>query len=161
MHPRGPFRYVADPVCLASLWLYLTNRLILKPLDLGGVISRHYLNDLLCLPLLLPMILYAQRRIGLRRHDSPPRTWEIVQHWLVFSIVFEVVIPRFPQLFRSTADPLDVVAYLVGGAIAAAFWTVTAARAPIEHADQAARAPLEVESATKEANCAIASSATG
>jgi hypothetical protein len=101
------------------------------------------------------MILYAQRRIGLRRHDAPPRTWEILQHWLVFSVVFEIVIPRFPRHFRSTADPLDVVAYLVGGAVAAALWKATAAR----RADHAARAPAD--SASVETNCAIASSCTG
>jgi hypothetical protein len=120
--PHPPFRYFADPVCVGALIRYAVNRFVLKPNGAGGVFVRWYLNDLLCLPLLLPMVLYAQRRIGLRRCDAYPRTWEMLQHWLVFSVVFEWIVPSFPAWFRSTADPLDVVAYLVGGIGALLWW---------------------------------------
>ena len=77
---------------------------------------------MICLPLFLPMILYAQRLLGLRRHDGYPRPWEIAQHWAIFSVVFEVVLPRMGNTFDTTADPWDVVAYAVGGAAAGAWW---------------------------------------
>jgi hypothetical protein len=69
------------------------------------------------------MILYAQHRIGVRRHDVSPRLWEVLQHGLVFSVVFELILPACPRWFRSTADPLDAVAYLAGGIGAWLWWS--------------------------------------
>ena len=110
-----PFSYITDPLCVGALLVYATNRWLFRPYGISGEFGRSYLNDVLCLPLLLPMILYAQRRLGVRRHDGAPRLWEVLQHWGVFSVVFELVLPSFPRWFASTADPLDVVAYLAGG----------------------------------------------
>ena len=116
------FRYLADPICLGAVVIYLVNRLWMKPFGISGTFGQWYLNDVLCLPLFLPVILWVQRRIGLRLHDGPPRVWEIFQHWAIFSIVFEVILPRWPQVFRTTADPWDVVAYLAGGMGAWMWW---------------------------------------
>jgi hypothetical protein len=116
------FRYLADPVCIAALGIYALARIVLRPLDLETAWMHNYLNDLLCLPLFLPMILRLQTLLHLRSHHRAPRWWEIVQHWLIFSIVFEVILPRYPQMYRTTADPLDSVAYLAGGTLAALFW---------------------------------------
>src|SRR5690349_4676630 len=122
MRSPARFRYLGDPICAGSLVLYLVGRWILRPHHLGGAFVQGYLNDVLCLPLFLPMILLIQRRIGLRRHDLPPRLWEVLQHWMIFSVLFEVVLPQFPGHFTTTADPLDVVAYLAGGLVAWAIW---------------------------------------
>jgi hypothetical protein len=83
------------------------------------------------------MILGLQRLLKIRRHDGRPRLWEVLQHWVIFSVVFEVVIPRFPQHFRSTADVLDVVAYLMGGLLAWIGWSNIADGFALgeEHAD--------------------------
>jgi hypothetical protein len=116
------FGYLADPVCIASLLIYAVNRWYLKPHHVGGWFTHGYLNDVLCLPLFLPMILRVQRLIGVRKHDQFPSFWEMLQHWAIFSIVFEVIIPRFPNRFDSTADPFDVLAYLAGGALAWIWW---------------------------------------
>ncbi len=116
------FRYYADPVCIACLLIYPLNRFYLKPRHIGGWFTHGYLNDVICLPLFLPMILYAQRLTGLRRYDGYPRWWEIVQHWAIFSIVFEVVLPRMGPAFDTTADPWDVLAYAVGGTAAGIWW---------------------------------------
>ena len=122
------FGYYADPVCIASLLIYPLNRFVLKPHHIGGWFTHGYLNDVICLPLFLPMILFVQRVIGLRRHDGYPRGWEIVQHWAIFSVVFEVVLPRMGPAFDTTADPWDVVAYAAGGAVAGAWWRWRASR---------------------------------
>lgn len=119
---QRPFRYLVDPLCISALLIYPMNRWLLKPHGIGGTFASCYLNDLLCLPLFLPMILYVQRRLGLRRHDGPPRMWEILQHWAIFSIVFELILPRLPQYFRSVADGKDVLAYLAGGMAGWLFW---------------------------------------
>ena len=130
-----PFRYLADPVCLAAVALYVINRCVLKSHGWGGTITHGYVNDVLCLPLFLPGILYAQRLLRLRDHDCYPRAWEIVHHWAVFSLVFEVVTPRFPAVFRTTADVFDVAAYLVGGALAWCYWRVAAKRGAAMRSD--------------------------
>ena len=116
------FRYFTDPICISALLIYPLNRWLLKPHGIGGTFGSCYLNDMLCLPLFLPMILWLQRRMGLRVHDGPPRVWEVLQHWAIFSILFEVILPRFPQYFRTVADPMDVVAYLVGGMMGWMWW---------------------------------------
>ena len=117
-----PFRYLADPLCIASLSLYTLNRFYLKPHHIGGWFTHGYLNDILCLPLFLPMILRAQTLLRLRPHNKPPQLWEILQHWLIFSLLFEVLLPRLPHTFDTTADPRDILAYLTGGLLAHAFW---------------------------------------
>jgi hypothetical protein len=123
-----PFRYLADPVCIASLILYATNRYIFKPHHIGGWFTHGYLNDVLCLPLFVPMILYAQHIVGLRTGFAFPRVWEILQTWLVFTIVFQVIIPRFPKTFVAAGDPFDILAYLGGGVIAGLYWAMQARR---------------------------------
>ncbi len=124
------FQYFADPVCIGSLLVYPLNRFYFKPHHIGGWFTHGYLNDVICLPLFLPMILYVQRLLGLRRHDGHPRWWEIAQHWAIFSVVFEVVLPRFPGSFDTTADPWDVVAYAAGGAAAGLWWRWRERRSP-------------------------------
>jgi len=117
-----PFRYFADPICIACLILYAVNRWYFKPHRIGGWFTEGYVNDLICLPLLLPMILYGQRLFRLRKHDGFPRLWEVLQHAVIFSIVFEIIIPRYPKVFTSTADPWDAVSYFVGGIAAWLVW---------------------------------------
>lgn len=116
------FRYFTDPVCIACLIIYPINRWYLKPHHIGGWFTHGYLNDVMCLPLFLPMILYAQRLVGLRPSDAFPKWWEILQHWAIFSIVFELILPTMPQLYKHTHDPWNVVAYLIGGIIAGLIW---------------------------------------
>jgi hypothetical protein len=122
MKPAPHFRYFADPICIACLFTYPINRWYLKPHHIGGWFTHGYLNDVMCLPLFLPMILYGQRLLGLRRHDGYPRWWEILQHWVIFSVVFEVILPMMPKTFSHTQDPWNVVAYLSGGVIAGIYW---------------------------------------
>lgn len=122
MRSSHRFRHFADPICIGSIVTYLIGRFILRPHQIGGTFTQGYLNDVLCLPLFLPMILGVQGLVRLRDHDGPPRIWEVLQHWVIFSVVFEIVLPLYPRYFRTTADPLDVVAYLAGGLAAWTFW---------------------------------------
>jgi hypothetical protein len=122
------FRYLADPCCIISLVIYPINRFYLKPHHIGGWFTHGYLNDVLCLPMFVPMILYAQHLLGLRPHRRFPGVWEIFQNLVVFTIVFQVITPRFPKTFTSAGDPWDILAYLAGGMIAGIYWSVSARR---------------------------------
>lgn len=123
MHARAepPFQYLADPLCVSAMVLYCLNRWLIKPLLPGGGFCHDYLNDLLCLPLFLPIILRAQSLLRIRRHDGLPTFFEVIHNWIVLSVLYEVILPRLP-VYHSVADAWDVVAYLAGGLIAYGCW---------------------------------------
>ena len=101
--------------------IYVLNRFVLKPQHIGGWLVHDYLNDLLCLPIFLPIILRLQSVLGIRRHHLPPTMLELMHNWLVFSVLYYFVFPRSPW-FASMADPWNSVAYLFGGVVAYLFW---------------------------------------
>ncbi len=74
---------------------------------------QHYLNDLLCMPLVLTLTLFLQRTFTFRDPGHVFTKHQIVLAVLYYSVAFEVVLPQF--LPRYTADPLDVLAYALGG----------------------------------------------
>ncbi|PAW79469.1 MAG: hypothetical protein B9S32_02715 [Verrucomicrobia bacterium Tous-C9LFEB] len=115
------FRYIWDPIGLASIALYACNRLLLKPhLPPHEWFFRGHFNDLLLVPAMLPFFLATYHWLGLRPHHRPPSAREIIAHVLMWSLFFEVLGPRW--LHHSTGDRWDVIAYAVGGAIAWALW---------------------------------------
>jgi hypothetical protein len=120
------FRYLADPVCMVALIIYAINRFILKPHHIGGWFTHGYLNDVLCLPLFVPMVLYAEHLVRLRPHFGHPRAWEILQIGAGFTLVFQVIIPRYPETFVTAGDPYDILAYLAGGIVAWICWSIEA-----------------------------------
>ncbi len=116
-----PFRYIDDPVCITMMVIYVLNRFVLKPHHVGGWFVHGYLNDVICLPLFVPIILRLQSVLGIRRHDLPPTLFEVIQNWLVFTVLYQLVLPRFP-LFVTAGDPWDSLAYISGGLAAYYYW---------------------------------------
>jgi hypothetical protein len=117
-----PFRYLRDPLFLLCLVIYFTNRLVLKHLAPGGFLHEH-LNDLICIPFWVPIVVWGMRKMGLRRDDAPPHADEIILPLLLWSVIFEVSLPQ-TRTFRglATADYLDVLWYTVGALGAAVGW---------------------------------------
>lgn len=111
-------------MCLAAVALHLLNRFVLEPLSGDpGDFFHCYADDVLCLPLALPLLLWLLRRLGLRADDRPPTIAEIALLWALWSWFCEVVAPNLPQLYaHAVGDPLDVAAYAAGGAAAALLW---------------------------------------
>jgi hypothetical protein len=125
MRREGAFRYALDPVFLASLGLYLINRLAIKPnLRAYSPFFHGHLDDILLVPVALPIFLLVYRGLGLRPDNAPPRWWEIVPHLVVWSLFFKWFGPGV--LHHSVADPVDVLCYTFGGAVAWALWHVRA-----------------------------------
>jgi hypothetical protein len=118
------FRYLADPLCLASVALYAAHRAWIKPTSFGARGLLHdYLNDCLLVPMFLPLALALHRRLGLREHDRPPSAREVAWHVVLWSILFCAVFPHHAWLFRhSTADPWNAVAYGAGGGVGWLWW---------------------------------------
>lgn len=113
------FRYLRDPLFLFGCAAYVLNRCLLKPHLPSGFLHSHF-NDLLLIPCALPPILWLHLQFGLRSHDHPPTGLEITSHLIFWSALFEWLGPKF--VAHTTADPLDVVAYLVGAVLAGVWW---------------------------------------
>ncbi|KAA9327488.1 hypothetical protein F0P96_16020 [Hymenobacter busanensis] len=115
----GRFAELRQPLFIIGALLYLfacVNRYWAPWPPLPRFINSH-LADVLDLPLELTLVLWVMRRFYFRQPAFVlPLSW-IVATWLVTAVWFELLMPRFNP--RMVADPLDVVAYTVGGLI---FW---------------------------------------
>jgi hypothetical protein len=116
------FRYLRDPLFLTCLVLYFVNRLLLKPL-LPWTFLHSYLNDVICIPFWVPIMLLLMRGCHLRHDDGPPRSHEVLIPLMLWSLVFEVWLPQTETFRRlATADHLDVLSYTAGALLAGVFW---------------------------------------
>ena len=115
------FRYALDPVCVVACTGYAVNRWII-PGTWKGWFMHGYFNDVLFIPAALPLMLWTQRRLGLRRGDAPPDWGEIILHLVVWSIATELVAPHL--FSRATGDPWDVAAYAGGALVAGLLWRI-------------------------------------
>jgi protein-S-isoprenylcysteine O-methyltransferase Ste14 len=117
-----PFRYLRDPLFLTALVLYLGNRFLVKPLVSGGFFHNHF-NDLLCVPLFVPIVVFVAHLCRARPHEGAPEWYEILLPLLVWSIQFELIYPQLPFWSRwVTGDPQDILWYCVGAAISSLWW---------------------------------------
>jgi hypothetical protein len=121
---EGRFMYLRDRLFLACVGLYFLNRYVLKPLTTGKIGFFHsYLNDLICIPFLLPIVLFLTRAVRLRNHDRPPDFYEVCFYLILWSFCFEVVGPLHGQYLNfPIADVWDVVCYAFGAVVASIYW---------------------------------------
>ena len=87
---------------------------------MGGHFSRAYLNDLLLIPCALPLVLWVHASLGWRNKESYPTLNELIGHLMVWSIIAEGVGPKL--ISHAVPDYGDVLAYVVGGMSAYAWW---------------------------------------
>ena len=119
------FRYLADPLFLVCLVLYFVNRCALKQVVEDGFLHDH-LNDLICIPFWVPIMVFLMRKVRLRGDDAPPRAEEILIPLVMWSAIFELYLPRLAYFAHlSVSDPLDVLCYTMGALLASVVWQVT------------------------------------
>jgi hypothetical protein len=115
------FRYIRDPLFVVCTVLYVVNRWLVKLRPaVGEAFFRSYLNDLLLIPCALPPMLFLHRHLSLRPHDSFPTRGEVMLHLVVWSLYCEWVGPVIQH--QGIGDPLDVLAYWIGGIGSWALW---------------------------------------
>ncbi|MBC5994168.1 hypothetical protein [Pontibacter cellulosilyticus] len=102
-----------QPVFLLSVVLFCLNQ-GLEQLQLYIWPLHTHLDDLLCLPVVLTLILAAERVYFRNPYFVLPRTYTISTA-LLFSLVFELLLPVLHAKY--TSDIWDVAAYGVGAAI--------------------------------------------
>ena len=122
------FQYLRDRLFLAAAAGYVLNRWLLKPLLPFQFLHEHF-DDVLLIPAALPVILWVQRFICLRKHDLAPSWSEMGLHLLVWSVICEFVGPYW--LRCGTADVWDVTAYAAGGIAACLWWNRPALKIPV------------------------------
>jgi hypothetical protein len=108
-----PMRTLRHPIFLVSVLLFLIN----QALEQAGVfipLLFSYLDDLLAMPIVLTIILAAERIYFRNNSFVLPLGW-VIGAVVAFSIFFELMLPPFFQ--KHTADWLDVVAYSVGAVV--------------------------------------------
>jgi len=102
-------------LALISALIYLVNRGIMIPGDHVPAFFRDYLGDILALPIYLPLSFYLSLRLDIVPENFQFSHLHILGAVILFSIIFEGIIPAIDQ--SSTRDPLDILAYLLGGFI--------------------------------------------
>ncbi|MCB9283278.1 MAG: hypothetical protein H6563_04325 [Lewinellaceae bacterium] len=97
------------PLPLVAAFLFVLHQISQKVLGLSIPFADNYLDNLCCMPLLLPGYALEQRWLWGREKISP---FEAILVTFVLSIVFEWTFPRISTRF--TADWWDVAAYFTG-----------------------------------------------
>ncbi len=118
------FRYLRDPLFLVCFGLYFVNRWVLE-IQIPDSFFGNHLNDLMCIPFCVPIMLFILRRLRLRPDDSPPHSHEIIVPLVLWAAIFEMWLPNITA-FRGLATPdhLDVLCYTIGALIAGVVWKI-------------------------------------
>jgi len=95
--------------------LILALFLIVRILEVSGqlpLLASSYADDLLCLPLVLGLVLWAHRRLlGRGSAYTLPRSHGLLT-LLLFACYFEALLPRWKS--SAIADPWDLLMYALG-----------------------------------------------
>ncbi|HAI12106.1 MAG TPA: hypothetical protein DCM28_10410 [Phycisphaerales bacterium] len=117
-----PFSYLRDRLFLICVGIYFLNRM-LESVQWSHTYLRWYLNDLLLVPIFVPIMLWCMRKLKLRKHDLAPSLLEIGMLVLVIGLVFEGISPYLPVLKDvSTPDINDLICYALGGVMSLGYW---------------------------------------
>lgn len=116
-----PFKYLRDPLFLFCVALYFVNRFLLKPV-FPVAFFHNYLNDVICIPFWVPIMLWGMKITRLRREDLTPQCHEVILPLVMWSVVFEIVLPGMREFRHAHADVNDILAYTVGAALAVCWW---------------------------------------
>lgn len=103
-------RTLRHPLFLLCLLLFGISQLLEQLKILIWPVYTH-LDDLVCLPVSLTVVLAAERAYFCAPKYILPLRFTLLA-LLLFSIVFEVTLPLFSEKY--TADVLDIVAYAIG-----------------------------------------------
>ncbi|MBB6609553.1 hypothetical protein H7F15_00750 [Pontibacter sp. Tf4] len=106
-------RTLTHPVFIGSLLLFLLNQ-VLELQQVHIKLLAHYLDDLLCMPVVLTIALTAERLYFRNPAFVFAPVYSVVAV-VLFSICFELVLPAFSSKY--TADALDMVFYSLGALI--------------------------------------------
>ncbi len=100
---------LSNPVFLLAVVLATVNQILEKGFGIFIPLIHSYLDDLLCLPIVLTLGLAAYRFFWPNYRLT---TWHMLPVLLVYSVYFEIYLPSVTA--NATADIVDVVMYTIG-----------------------------------------------
>jgi hypothetical protein len=103
---------------------YVANRFLLKS-HLPSPFFQFWFNDLLLAPCAIPVVIWIFRRLRLKEDDAVPSWREVAWILAIWCVLFEWAGPIY--LHQGTADAIDVLMYVAGGAIAWWWWKSSSA----------------------------------
>ncbi len=112
------FSPLQHPLFILAVVLFITNQVLERYFLFHLPYLHAYLDDLLCMLVLLPILLFLQRNLVFRDPTYTFHVAHIIIAIIACSLYFEVYLPYY-YTPKYIADPLDVFAYSVGGFI---FW---------------------------------------
>lgn len=102
--------YIFSLICFS---LFLLNLLLLQNFQMPQFFSS-YLNDLLCMPVVLGICLFLIRRFN-KKKQLKISLFSCLSLAALYSIYFEIYLPKVTQ--RYTADPVDALLYFIGAIV--------------------------------------------
>lgn len=101
--------------------LYLLNQIVLKKvLILQNSFTNNYLNDLLFIPIALPIFLKLLELSKLRDKNGNFKLLELLSYVIIWSLFAEYIGPYYLQ--KGVSDPIDLIMYAIGFAIYLKFY---------------------------------------
>jgi hypothetical protein len=91
------------------LCIFLVNRYRLRPT--GNILLDGWLNDLLCVPILLELVQFSMRIIF--RKNYTLSTFQMLVSVVYCSVLFESILPKYSSAYQS--DFIDIICYTIGG----------------------------------------------
>lgn len=91
------------------LFIFILNRYCFRPT--GNIFLDGWLNDLLCIPILLELVQVSMQLII--RKNYVLNKFQVIISIIYCSLLFEYFLPIYSNTFCS--DPIDVICYLIGG----------------------------------------------
>ncbi len=107
-------RTFRHPVFVICALIFALHQLTQKGLGVSIPVADAYLDNLLCLPILLSLLL-AERRWWWRRADYIIPASEVAIITIFLTLLFELAFPYWSAAF--TADYWDAAAYAVGAGL--------------------------------------------
>lgn len=101
-----------DPYWLLCVAVFSLHQIFQKGLGIHFYWADNYLDNLLCMPIFLGMILWERRFIFTKNKTYKFTLFEIIIITTLLSVLFEEGFPRWSSDF--TKDPVDYVFYFVG-----------------------------------------------
>jgi hypothetical protein len=105
-------RLLLHPFFLLCCSLFIANQ-VAERTGHGLPLLSAYLDDLLCLPIVLTITLFLMQRYALGQLDYRLPDGYLLLTFLIFSVVFEGLLPLLSPVY--VRDAWDVVAYAAGG----------------------------------------------
>jgi len=111
----GIVKRIADILALFPIWFYLflfvfiINRYLIRPSEIQFIDG--YLNDLLCLPILLQLVQVCMKLIVNKNYVLS--LFQTIVAIIYCSVLFEIILPKYSNHYIS--DIYDTICYLSGG----------------------------------------------